>query len=220
MTLEERVRYVVDDLNAERYSKEIVDIYIEEAIQTISQETLSFFNYVTVTSDKDGYIEVPNNLQLVTAWANNCELELVYEGDVASRVGTCDWIKDTGNSLSDLRFLVYGSQNNSVFRTYPIIESLVGMDAIGNVLTATMSIKLAEVAEAVSTDKLVIKYVGVPAVDEVPSIWNKAIVLYTSGMLVRMDKDEQNRSFGGEQLQLFANELNSIKKLASKNYVR
>jgi len=39
-------------------------------------------------------------------------------------------------------------------------------------------------------------------------------------MLVRMDKDEQNRSFGGEQLQLFANELNSIKKLASKNYVR
>lgn len=50
-----------------------------------------------------------------------------------------------------------------------------------------------------------------------PSEYDKAIIFYATGMLLRGDNDAQNRSFSAEQLQLYGNEVLYASKTSSSN---
>jgi hypothetical protein len=55
---------------------------------------------------------------------------------------------------------------------------------------------------------------------EINDTWKKAIKHYVSGMLLRDDRDTQNRAFGNEELQLYLVELDEASKAVSRDYTK
>jgi hypothetical protein len=58
------------------------------------------------------------------------------------------------------------------------------------------------------------------SLNEIDSIWDKAIKFYVAGMALRYDADAQNVARGNEYLQLYANELAQAKKMDMRDFTR
>ena len=215
MTIQERVRYILDDLNKDRYNDTILDTIIKEAIHTLSIHLKSFYDFAQVSTDKQGYFSLPNCLLLSTVFSKDkCQIPLLTEQEIRDQFG-CSWREDTG---SEVKAIVYGSTSSTVYRVYPKVDSLMGVENLEQVLLSTIHISKADVSTQLEESKLVAEYVGIPPLDNIPPLWEKAIVYYVSGTLLRFDKDEQNRQFGNEQYQYFKEELRELKSIVSKNF--
>jgi len=71
------------------------------------------------------------------------------------------------------------------------------------------------------TDYLDIYYIKKPTeLLEIDDIWDKAIKFYVVGMALRYDADAQNTARGNEYLQLYANELQEMKKQDMRDFIR
>jgi len=55
---------------------------------------------------------------------------------------------------------------------------------------------------------------------ELNDVWHRAIKYFGCGMLLRDDKDTQNRAMGNEELQLYVGELEEIKDNSSKDFTK
>jgi hypothetical protein len=51
------------------------------------------------------------------------------------------------------------------------------------------------------------------------SAWDNAIIHFIAGMALRDDADQQNRAFGGEELQIYAGNVANIIKREMSNHV-
>lgn len=147
-----------------------------------------------------------------------------YEVDMVSST----WETDIGD---DIEYIIYDKLNMGVVKTYPIIASSIDTispeygiitDLTDMTLTSVFGV-LVDIYEP--KDDLIIYYINKPNKvealnDEMPlnDSWDKAIKHYVCGIVLRDDKDTQNRAFGNEELQLYMMELQNANKYSSHNY--
>jgi hypothetical protein len=134
---------------------------------------------------------------------------------------------------SSFTHVVFEDLKKGSFKIYPKVEDLTlnifeQNQPYGILIDITTDINVYSLIEdATGIDKfMTVYYVKRPSIIEIdtldediplPEEYDKAIIFYTTGMLLRGDSDAQNRSFSAEQLQLYGNEVISASGTSSSN---
>jgi hypothetical protein len=143
------------------------------------------------------------------------------------------WETKTGN---EVKYVVTNLLNAGTFKIYPritdttmdYIDSNSNYGIIVDLTTFDDIFNLPNISQINDIPKyLVVYYTKIPDVVTISTIdtdlqinsaWDNAIIHYIAGMALRDDADQQNRAFGAEELQLYANNvINLIKGEMSNN---
>jgi len=189
------IREFLEDNEATRYSDEVIDELILQAIEYIARNTLNFRKTLALSSTKDGYINLPNNLGIVKV-LGNCDVEVKSIVEVE-----CECDPEEVETIEDLQYLIAEEKDYDTLRLCPKVTSLAIYSSLQDVIINTTEIQLAE-GISVNPETIVITYKTIPTLDEVPESWKMAIVYFVTGTLLRFDKDVQNLNFGNQNLQL------------------
>ena len=127
-----------------------------------------------------------------------------------------DWENTTG---IEPKFVIFDTYPQGTFRIYPkVTELAVDAIAYNSLYGAIIDIENTDDLYKLPSDSLstlnVTKYLKVTyikkqntitlsSVLDLDSMYDDALVFYTSGMALRNDADTQNRAFGAEQLKLY-----------------
>ena len=147
-----------------------------------------------------------------------------------------DWRTEKGD---DITHIIYDKQNPLFFRVYPIpddskLKSGVTFNTADNPITDAASICAAvstpsnfDITAEVAPAKLEVHFYHTPP--DITTIadtnlliaeeFDIALKYYITGMVLRDDKDPQNRTFGREELALYDSQYQFAQDLVRDNYV-
>jgi len=147
-----------------------------------------------------------------------------------------DWATATG---TDVTHIVYDNQQPHIFRVYPIPDDTdlgtgESFNTTENPITDSATIVQPigtssnfDITTEIAPIKILLDfYLNPPAVtliDDtnllVPDHFDEAIKHYIAGIVLRDDKDSQNRQFGKEELELFSMTYEVADNMANKDFV-
>jgi len=223
-----QIRDTLNDPDGDRWDDNRLIRSINETVSDINQKSrvLRAKGKVTLTSGISTYI-LEMDIQLITRILYDGK-NLVFKSHQEMDELGDTWEEDIGD---EVEYIVYDHLNRSQIRTYPIMASdiseisgeygiITSLDGITFNTPYGIMTSLYE-----PTGDMVIYYIKKPQVAsdvdddiELDDIWDKAIKHGVCGNVLRDDKDTQNRAFGGEELQLYAMELQSANRDASHNF--
>ncbi len=222
------IRDTLNDPEGDRWHNDRLIRSINDAIKDINlvARILRSKGKFSLTTGTSTYI-LDVGVQLVTRviYDNKViEFKSHEEMDLISET----WETDIGD---DIQYIVYDHLNRGTLRVYPVIASDISQitPAYG-VITNLDGISFNTPYGIVTSlyeprGDMVVYYIKKPAEvtglnDEIElnDLWDKAIKHYVCGIVLRDDKDTQNRAFGSEELQLYHLELQKAKRDVIDNF--
>lgn len=222
----DNVRIDLGDTKAERYTDDILIRHLNSAINdfVLATKCLKERIYVGLNYSSAIYDLRPYVLEFIRAEykGRNIEAKSFVELDKINP----DWQTATGN---EVLYITFDHLSKGMFRVYPRVEG--SMDIIhqnslyGGLIDITIGdddYQIPSIEDVESNlDKYIVLYVikqpntvAISTPDtslEINKIYDTALETYIKAMCLRSDTDALNRQYGNEQLQLYANYVNSAK---------
>ncbi len=222
------IRDTLNDSDGDRWDNDRLIRSINDAMLDINQKTrvLRSKGKFAITAGISTYM-LDVNVQLITRClydSLNIEFKSHDEMDEINEL----WEEEIG---TEVKYVVYDHLNRGQIRLYPIIASDISqiIPAYG-VITKLEGTSFNTPYGIVTSlyepvGDVVIYYIKKPRSVaglnddiELDETWDKAIKHYVCGMVLRDDKDTQNRTFGNEELQFYGIELASARSDAAHHY--
>lgn len=225
------VRDILDDTNKTRWSDDKLLRILNSGIKdfVLNTECLKDRLFLqlainTATYDLSNYVLKFNRVQFME---HAIESRTHAEMDKLSAT----WQTDTG---PEVKYVVFDSLKEGTLRVYPIPtlgdEVIVQNQAYGALIDIYVNDDIFKIPSLVNADIGMTNYlvchivrkpntVTLSTLDvdmEIDSMYDKALEYFVSGSCLRMDTDANNRQFGAEQLQLYAQYLNKSSSMVSK----
>lgn len=226
-----RIRSNVGDKRATRWSDaDIIEIVNEGLIDFVSAtKTLKAVIAFELEYNVNLYDLSPYAIDIIKVQYLNRTIPTITETQMAKKDDM--WEDTVGTEVS---YVVFDDLKKGTFKIYPRIKDLtVNIIEQNQVYGALIDIvadpelySILADGEITSNKFMRVFYVKRPnavtintldADMELDEDYDTAIVLYTSGMLLRWDVDSQNRSFSAEQLQLYGAYVRRASISSSKN---
>ncbi len=148
-----------------------------------------------------------------------------------------DWTTEKGN---DIKYIVYDKFDPLKFRLYPIpdkdelSETGASFNEVNNPITQATTITSTittesnfDITSELAPIKMLVHFYYTPpdivsSIDDnflIPAHFDEAVQHYVAGIVLRDDKDTQNREFGKEELAIFESEYAIAKGLSNDDFI-
>jgi len=221
-----RVRDILSDPGADRYSHEILMRYLASGVND--------FLLRTTCSKSILYIALENNVAVYKIQDYSQKILRVEFKGKALVVKTSTDMDAINSSWQDEealepRYVVFDNLPLGAFRIYPKVTSsgiipVTANSPYGGLIDIDATDELFNLPSAEDIEQTIPEYFTVVYVKKqtpialdsslfIDSMYDDALVYYVSGMALRADADTQNRAFGNEQINMY----DSYVRLASVN---
>lgn len=241
-----RARDTLAEKTPKRWKTDRLLRALSEGQKKIAQETLCVResctiqlcdNYHTYKLDTTNVVAEGGEAIAISAVRNHADKACRFVSTTIIAEINADWRQETSD---DITHIVYDKQKPLVFRVYPkpVASKLTETGATLNVANEPFA-DAATICEAIATPsnfditteltpiKMLVEFYHVPppivtVADTnllIPSYYDTALKHYVVGVTLRDDLDSQNRQYGAEELQFFADQYGFAKVLAEADNV-